>query len=90
MANISFNYFEFYLVSSKLRKKMLATVENLTSFHFELEDDFCEISKILGFVFRIRTIFATYPQSSFFSLQAKYAWYHADVKFVACPKERAA
>ena len=58
MANISFNYFEFNVISSKLRKKMLATVENLTSFHFELEEEFCEISKILGFVFRIRTIFA--------------------------------
>ena len=37
--------------SSILRTKMLVTVENLTSCHFELEKDFGEISKVLGFFF---------------------------------------
>ena len=36
-----------------LRSKMLATVENLISCHFELEEDFGEISEVLFFFFEL-------------------------------------
>ena len=85
--------------SSILSTKMLVTIEKLTLCHFELEEDFGEISKVLGFFFELERFLRKKSTSlispakrretgaSFWFL--KFAWRHAAVKFVAWLEERA-
>ena len=78
--------------SSILSTKMLVTIEKLTLCHFELEEDFGEISKVLGFFFFELERFLRKKSTSLISPAfwiLKFAWCHAAVKFVECPAERA-